>query len=232
MATTEKIHERLYQWRNQTEEHAARIAFEWRYLMVNPTITTAFQLQQQGHMLFPAFSSMNGSLVLHALGLNPMQPLDWGLPFPVELQKTPGANENFRFYCDADVLINDSTTHFEHLNVLTELRIVLRYLDLSADEFIQRAKQTFEITQFIDYLEFVSKKESLPLHLNPTARQELKNLPKTTSFDETVRFIQVTHLHQHPTASENTYMTAEIFMDIMLLEWKVWLRCLKINPTN
>ena len=227
---TDNIEKTLIRWRDKSDEYSNRIAEEWNVLQNIKALGDFYRLKKEGHLLIPTYRDLGGSFVLYILGLNPINPLDFNLTIPTSFYPTKkDKNPELMFYSNSSALRSTGNVQLESLSVLDELKIVLKYLNLSLDELNEIVKQKTDLTPFLIYLQAEQKDVVLPHFINV---EMIKQLQTQTSKDpvnlnELVLLIHQKFTKNNPKTITDKYLIVEIYMDILLLARKWWVGSLK-----
>ena len=230
-----KIEKTLLNWSNKSDIFSQRIKKEGNLLQNVQALADLYRLKQQGQLLIPAYRDLGGSFVLYTLGLNPINPLDFNLTIPASFYPTKkDKNPELMFYSNSSALRSAGNVQLKSLTVLNELKIVLEYLNLSLDELNEIVKQKKDLTPFLAYLQAKQKDVVLPHFLNKKMIEELttQTSKEQVNLNELVRLAYQKFTKNNPKTITDKYLIVEIYMDILLLAWKWWIRNLKENKIN
>jgi hypothetical protein len=210
-----------------TTDYFRRLNLELIYFERHQDLLNRYwQLKKQGHLLYPEMSTGCSSLVLHLLGLNPMDPMPFNLPF---LLDESNLESDLCFYCSELLFQNASGLSLQPLKLLSELQIVCQYLHIQLDDITQKVVHETHIHFFIDNLLNNFDLRSRSYYLQETTVDYFDQLEncRATTFEELVHFVYAIHIQIYPDAESKKHLIAEVYMDVLLVGWIWWLGRLK-----
>ena len=202
-----------------TAPYIARINEEFPYLMTHEEMFfTLKRMKKEGHILFPEFHTGCSSLILHLLGLNPVNPMDFSIPFLVTKV------EDLCFYANHSALKAKSGLPLNPLQLLSELQIVCHYLQIDLDVITEKVVNESHIHYFVEAVIQQPELRARSFFLVDTTVDcfdQLENC-RATSFDELVVFVYEVFIQQNPHAKSEAKI-AEVYMDLLMVGWVWWL---------
>lgn len=220
------IENELYSWGSKSKEFYDRIEEELNVLKNTKVLNELFRLKQDEHILIPAYQDLGGSFVLYILGLNPINPLDFNLRIPASFYPTKkDKNPQLLFYSNSSALRSAGSIQLESLTVLDELKIVLKYLNLSMGKLNKIIEQEKDWNPFISFLDKERGEVALPhFFYNELLKQLIiKTTKSVLSFQELIELIYNLNFIQQSPKVEDEYFKVEIYMDTLLFAYKWWL---------
>lgn len=187
-----------------------------------------WQLQRKGHLLFPESSTMNSSLLLHLLDLNPMDPVVFDLPFLIQQDEIAS---HLRFYANDSALRDNAGLPLNSLGLLTDLYAVCQYLNVDLSSV---SKKVIHETFVHDFIEAILENDDLTsrsyflLETKLENEEQFKNCSATT-FDELIRFVHDVYLQNYPSSANRKGLIGEIYMDVLRVGWIWWFGRLKLK---
>lgn len=210
-----------------TGDYMDRLNMELTYFEPHQYLLNRYWLlKKQGHLLYPEMSTGCSSLVLHLLGLNPIDPMQFNLPF---LLDENNIESNLCFYCNESLNQNISGLSLQPLKLLSELHIVCQYLQIQLDDITQKVVNKTHIHFFIDDLLNNFDLRSRSYFLQETTVDYFDQLEncRATTFEELVHFVHAIHIQLYPNAESKTHLIAEVYMDVLMVGWIWWLGKIK-----
>jgi len=204
-----------------TVEYEKRLQFELLYFEPHLTLLARYwNLKKQGHLLYPEMSTACSSLVLHLLGLNPMDPLLFDLPFLLE---TDNIETDLCFYCNDLAIDSASGLSLRPLRLLSDLHVVCDYLNVDLDTITQKVVQESYIHDFIEDLIDNIDLRSRSYFLHQTTIDYFHKLEecRATTFEELVKYAYNTHIQIYPNTERKKHLIGEVYMDVLLVGW-IW----------
>jgi hypothetical protein len=175
------------------------------------------ELKNEGHLFIPSNSELSNSLILHILGLNPIDPIKFNLPVPA-LKGDEKSPMKLEFYSNIEATQISTGLSLEPLKLLTDLKVVLYYLNETLDGLTQKA---IHIENLILVIEKVFTDENFrknSLYFNAQVVKELEPFKnhQFTSFQEWVECVDSVYSKVHSFAN-NEFV--RIYMDMLLMAW-------------
>jgi hypothetical protein len=201
---------------------AERISEEWKLFPNKHVLKQAIQLKETGHLVIPAYKEMCGSMVLYALGLNPMHPIEFGLPMPAFIEKSTADSNALYFYISSlPPHRHMKWNHFQPLQVLDKLQAALTKKQRSMEQLTQSILASTDVTELFNLLIHPPSNKPTPYFLTPAIIQHLKNNFQPHSFRNLVLQIHQSIAIINPEIPNNDpYLLAEIYMDVLLEGWR------------
>lgn len=202
-----------------TAPYVARINEELPHLMAHEEMLfTLKRMKKEGHIIYPELHTGCSSLILHLLGLNPLNPLDFSVPFLVT------ADEDLCFYANHSALKAKPGLPLTSLQLLSELQIVCHYLQTNLDAIAAKLVHETHIHFFVADLLKTPYLRARSFFLVDTVVDYFDQLEncRATSFNELVEFVYGIFLKQHAYA-ESPSKIAEVYMDVLMTGWIWWL---------
>lgn len=200
-----------------TAPYIERIHVEYPYFAnFKKELSALKKLKSEGH--YPELNTGSSSLILHLIGMNPVNPLEFDLPFLMQ------EADDFSFYANLSAVKKNNSLTLSALQLLSELQIVCHYLQIDLDDISIKLIQETHIHYFIaDLLEKPGLRERSYYLVDTTVYcfDQLENC-RATTFEELVRFVFAIYIEQHPHADEPRKI-AEAYMDELMTGWIWWL---------
>jgi hypothetical protein len=202
-----------------TAPYIDRIHLEYAYFAkFEKELNALKKLKSEGHIIYPELNTGCSSLILHLIGMNPVNPLELDLPFLMQ------EAEDFSFYANLSAVKKNSSLPLSALQLLSELQIVCHYLQIDLDDISNKLIQETHIHYFIaDLLENPELRGRSYYLVDTTVDcfDQLENC-RATTFEELVRFVFAIYIEQNPHANEPGKI-AEAYMDVLMTGWIWWL---------
>ena len=210
-----------------TSPYIERINLELPFFQASvQKLETLRKMKKEDHLLYPDLNTGCTSLILHLLGLNPVNPLVFDLPFLLE------SEEDFSFYTNHSVAKKGKGLNLSPLNLLSELQIVCHYLQIDLDVITEKVVNESHIHYFVEAVIQQPELRARSFFLVDTTVDcfdQLENC-RATSFDELVVFVYEVFIQQNPHAKSEAKI-AEVYMDLLMVGWVWWLGCISRYTT-
>lgn len=196
-----------------------RVNEELPYFTANEVILfTLKSMKKEGHLFYPELNTGCSSLILHLLGLNPVNPLEFAIPFLLKGER------DLRFLASHSAVKAVPNYPLTQLQLLSELQIVCHYLQTDLDFITKKIVNETCIHFFVDDIIKTPELRARSYFLVDTTVDYFDQLEncRATTFEELVRFVHNIYIEQNP-HSESESKIAEVYMDVLMTGWIWWL---------
>lgn len=189
-----------------------RVNEELPYFTANEVLLfTLKSMKKEGHLFYLELNTGCSSLILHLLGLNPVNPLEFAIPFLLKGER------DLRFLASHSAVKAVPNYSITQLQLLSELQIVSHYLQIDLDFITKKIVNETCIHFFVgDILKTPDLRVRSYFLIDTTVDyfDQLKNCCAKT-FEELVRFVQNIYIKQNPYA-ESESKIVKVYMDVKM----------------